>query len=187
MIDIVINEPLINHVTEYDGIIIGTNCYQVMRNGFQFEASEKYPYIQEYNYKTKYGDENKLGNIVECKNDNNPLFILIFISFGYNFKGNDVDFFDYDALVKSLKLINILYSGKSLATTMIGCSKYDGNADKNKILDMLNKYVTNFNLTLYDYKQESHKTIKQRKYLQDIKKKYEERKRRNMQTKTSVK
>jgi hypothetical protein len=178
MVDIVINEPLIKHVNEYDGIIIGTNCYQSMRNGFQFEASEKYPYIQEYNYKTRYGDKDKLGEIVECKKDNYPLFILAFITFGYNFKGNNIDFFDYDALAKSLKLINILYSRKSLATTMIGCSEFDGNADRERILSILNKYVTDFNLTLYDYKQESHKTIKQKEYLQKRKKEYEERKRK---------
>lgn len=179
MIDIVENEPLIRHVDEYDGIIIGTNCYQVMRNGFQFEAAEKYPYIMECNYRTRYGDNSKLGNIVECKEEGEPLFILAFITFGYNFKGDDGDFFDYEALVKCLKLINILYKGKSLASTMFGCSVFDGNSDKERILSMLNEYVTDFNLTIYDYRQESHKVIKQREYL---KKRLEEWKRRKNKT-----
>lgn len=176
MIDIVINEPIIKHVSEYDAVLIGTNCYQVMRNGFQYEVVKKYPYVKAWNYKTKYGDYNKLGEILECKEDNQPLFILAFLTFGYNFKGNDLDFFNYSALEKCLKLLNILYSGKHLATTMVGCSEFDGNADKNRILETLNKYATGFDLTIYDYKQESHNTLNQREYFKKLRQKYERNK-----------
>lgn len=170
MVDIVINENIVKHVCEYDAIIIATNCYQVMRNGFQFEINKLYPFILEYNYKTKYGDINKLGTIVET--DSKPIFILAFTTFGYNFKGNDKDFFDYNAFEKCLKLINILYKGKHLATTMIGCSEFDGNADEERILNIINKNVKDFDLTIYKYKQESHAKINQREYLIQLKKRY---------------
>jgi hypothetical protein len=176
MIDIVINEPLIGHVNEYDAVIVGTNCYQVMRNGFQNEVAENYPYVREVNYGTKYGDINKLGEIIECKKEGCQTFILAFLTFGYNFKGSNMDFFDYDALVKCIKLINILYSGKRLATTMVGCTEYDGNADKNKVLRILNEYVTDFDLTIYDYRQESHKIMKLKEYITKRKKENAKRK-----------
>ena len=37
MVDIVINESPISHIDEYDAIIVSTNCYKTMRNGFQLE------------------------------------------------------------------------------------------------------------------------------------------------------
>lgn len=177
MVDIVIDESPINHINEYDAIIIGTNCYQVMRNGFQFEVVKRYPYVKDYNYKTKYGDVKKLGSIIECKLDNQPLFILCFTTFGYNFKGDNNDFFNYEALEKCLKLINILYKGKHLATTMLGCTEFDGNADKDKVLKIINNEARNFDLTIYDYKQESNKVFKQRDYIKNLKKRYERNKR----------
>lgn len=170
MVDIVINENIIKHVCEYDATIIATNCYQVMRNGFQFEISRLYPFVLDYNYQTKYGDINKLGTIVET--DTSPKFILAFTTFGYNFKGNDKDFFDYSALEKCLKLINILYAGKHLSTTMIGCSEFDGNANEERILKIINENVKDFDLTIYKYKQESHAKINQREYLTKLKQRY---------------
>lgn len=179
MVDIVINEDLINHVNEYDAILISTNCYQSMRNGFQYEVIKQYPHVLEWNYTTKYGDSNKLGTILECKEEDKPLFILMFNTFLYNYRRNDDDFFDYDSLVNCIKLLNILYNGKHLASTMIGCSEYDGNADKNEVLKIINEHVTDFDLTIYDYKQESYTRIRQRDYMINLKKRYARNKQNN--------
>ena len=178
MIDIVINEDLIYHTNEYDAILISTNCYQSMRNGFQFDVVTKYPYVLECNYKTKYADERKLGTIIECKNENEPLFILMFNTLLYNYRGNDDDFFNYESLEKCLQLINILYEGKHLATTMIGCTYFDGNANKDKILEIINKNITNLDLTIYDYKQKTHYEIKRCEYITKLKKRHERNKRK---------
>lgn len=178
MIDIVIDENPLKHVGEYDGILVGTNCYQVMRNGFQTEIATQYPYVLECNYRTKYGDPSKLETITECKEEYKPLFILMFTTFGYNFKGNDSDFFDYGALAKCLRIVNILYKGKKFASNMIGCSEFDGNADKDKILDVVNKEVTDFDLTLYDYRQLSHKELLRKEYFRKLKERYARNKER---------
>lgn len=176
MVDIVEGTNPIGYIHLYDGVILGTNCYQVMRNGFQFELARKYPYVKEFNFKTKYGDAKKLGTVVECKDKDNPLILLCFVTFGYNFKGNDDDFFDYESLEKCLKIINILYKGKHFLTTMIGCSKFDGNANKEKILDIINNEVKDFNLTIYDYNQESNFTLNKREYFKNLKRRYERNK-----------
>lgn len=172
MVDIVINENLINHIDEYDAIIIATNCYQVMRNGFQYEVSKVFPYVLERNYETRYGDITKLGTITETSKNDGPKFILAFTTFGYNFKGNDADFFEYESFEKCLKMINILYKGKHLATTMVGCTEFDGNANEDMILDIINKEVRDFDLTIYDYKQKSHAQICLKDYFKSLKKRY---------------
>lgn len=172
MVDIVINENIMNHLYEYDAIIICTNCYQVMRNGFQYEVSKKYQYVLDSNYNTKYGDISKLGTFIESHKDGMPTFILAFTTFGYNFKGNEEDFFDYDSLGKCLKTINILYSGKHLASIMIGCNQFDGNADKERVLKIINDKVKDFDLTIYDYKQESHGEIRKKEYMKNLKIRY---------------
>jgi len=172
MVDIVLDENPLRRVDEYDGLLVGTNCYQAMRNGFQREVAKKYPSVVEWNYRTKYGDPSKLGTIVECKDDNIPLFILMFTTFGFNFKGDDKDFFDYEALAKCLRMVNILYSGKSFATNMIGCSEFDGNADRDRILDVVNQEAVDFNLTLYDYRQLTNKSLNQNDYIKKLKGRY---------------
>ena len=168
MIDIVINESPISHVSEYDAIIVGTNCYQSMRNGFQGEVAKRYKYVLESNYKTRYADNRKLGTIVET--DDSPKFILAFITFGLNFKGGDKEYLDYEALGKCLRLINILYKGKHLATTMLGTTKYDGNGDRDKVLEMFNKEIKDLDLTIYDYRQESFNEMNQKVYFENLKK-----------------
>jgi hypothetical protein len=169
MIDIIENEPLITHVNEFDATLVGTNCYQVMRNGFQYEIAKNYPYVLSENYNSKYADIRKLGTILECKMENKPLIFLLFISFGYNFKGDNSPFVDYAAIEKAFKLLNLLYAGKHFATTMIGTTMYDGNGDIDKILNILNRTVTNFDLTLFDYNQESHNKQNKMAYRQNLK------------------
>ena len=102
---------------------------------------------------TKYGDVNKLGTILECKKENNPTFILLYINKG-NFRPDiKKEYLDYKALENCLKLINTLYKGKTVASTILGVSRFEGNGDRDKILDIIEKNSTKINLTLYDYEQ----------------------------------
>jgi hypothetical protein len=169
MVEIIENEPLLKHASEFDVILVGTNCYQVMTNGFQYEIKTKYPYVQEINDRTKYGDISKVGTFVECKKDSNPIIILGFISFGYNFKGDDKEYIDYEGLISIIKLLNIIYKGKSMATTVIGSTLFDGNGDKKKIISILNKYGKDMMISIFDYKQESGKRMKKKDYLKSRK------------------
>ena len=183
MVDIVVNENIINHTNEYDAILVPTNCYQVMSNGFQYEVSRSFPYVAKYNYQTKYGDNNKLGTILECRDKGKPLFVLAFVCFGYNFKGNDEEFLDYTALEKCLRFVNILYKEKHVATTMMGCTKFDGNGDRNKVLGIINSIMTDCDITIYDYKQETQNKIKQKEYIKNLKARYRKNKLKTRKTK----
>lgn len=156
MVDIITEVDLFDHVSKYDAVLVGTNINYSMRHGFQRKIALNYPYVYDSNLSTKYGDLNKMGTIIECKKDNNPIFIICYINKNFNTRPDIIkDYLDYDALENCIKLINVIYKGKNLATTMIGCSKFDGNGDKNKVIDIIKRNSNSINITLYDYVQKS--------------------------------
>lgn len=147
---------LIDHVCEYDAVLVGTNLYCTMSQGFQRKVMLDYHYVYEANMSSKYGDKEKLGTLLECKSDGEPTFCLCFITEGYNFRPDIMkDYLSYEALEKCLMLVDILYSGKKIACTMLGTSEFDGNGDKEKVMEIFNKCVTNADVTIYDYHQKS--------------------------------
>ena len=151
--EIIENVDLYSDVNKYDVILVGTNIYSNMSQGFQRKVMLNFPYVQEKNMSTKYGDVNKLGTILECKKDGNPTFTLLYINKG-NFRPDiKKEYLDYEALEKCLGLINVLYKGKTVASTILGLSRFEGNGDRNKILGILERNSANINLILYDYEQ----------------------------------
>lgn len=153
----IIKEDLINQTDNYDVILVGTNIYGKLTNGFQLDMKMKYPDIHVANLETKYGDINKLGTFITIDSYNKPTICLLYINKGYNFRPDlTPDYLSYDALEKCLYRINIEFKGKNIASTFIGASRFDGNGDKDKILPILEKNSSNINLTLYDYHQESY-------------------------------
>jgi hypothetical protein len=155
MINIIKNEDLFNHVNEYDVNLIGTNIYCMMTNGFEYKVSLDYPYVFNQNLETKYGDMTKLGTLLECANEKEPTFCLCYIVKGnfrpYQFK----DYLDYEALEKCLGLVNIKYKGKNIACPLLGCSRFDGNGDREKVMKIFEKCLTDVDITIYDYHQKS--------------------------------
>ena len=147
-------DDLYNHITEYDIVLIGTNTYWSMGQGIQLKVMLNYPYVYDKNLTTRYGDPDKLGTILECQKDGEPTFCLCFITLGFNFRPDIVkDYLSYESLEKCLKLVNILYKGKKLAAPILGVSKFEGNGDKEKILEIFNSTLTDVDITLYDYYQ----------------------------------
>lgn len=160
MINIVKDIDLIDEVNKYDLILLGTNVYNTLGNGAQLAFRKKYPYIQENNLNTMYGDTNKLGTILECHKENEPLIVLLYITKGFGFQPHkEEDYLSYESLEKCLQLVNIIYKGKNIASSFIGASKFDGNGDKDRILEIIHNTLTDVNITIYDYYQYSAKEL----------------------------
>ena len=154
MIDYVFDVDLFYHVAEYDAILVATNICYAMRHGIQRKISLHYPYVYDSNLKTKYGDTNKMGTIIECVSEGQPKFVLCYVNNGINTRPDlKTDYLSYESLEKCLKIVNVLYKGKHLASTLLGNSKFDGNGDEERIKEIMGRCVTDFHLTVYDYKQ----------------------------------
>lgn len=153
MVKVIKDIDLYNDVDKYDAILIGTNINCSMSQGFQRKIMLNYPYVQEENMKTKYGDEKKLGTVLECKKEGLPTFILLYIAKGNTRPDINKEYLSYEALENCLKIINILYKGHNLASTFIGTSKFDGNGDNERVMKMISENTKNVNLTIYDYEQ----------------------------------
>jgi hypothetical protein len=98
----------------------------------------------------------KLGTILECKSEGEPTFCLCFITKGFNFRPDlESDYLSYEALEKALKLVNVKYKNKKIACPLLGSSRFDGNGDKGKIMEIFNNTLSNVECTIFDYFQKS--------------------------------
>lgn len=158
MVDVLTSSPSDVDITSYDIVFVGTNINCSLANGFQHDMKMVYPILQKINMDTQYGDPKKLGEIIETR-VGEQLVILGFITRG-NFRPDlKSDTLDYSALERCLRLIDIKYKGKSLITSLVGCSKFDGNGDRDKVMELITKSTPNLNVTLLDYTQKSYNEI----------------------------
>ena len=156
MVTVIKDIELYDHIKEYDVTLVGTNIYASMGQGIQLKVMLNYPYVHTMNMATKYGDIRKMGTILECKEDGEPVFCLCFITKGYNFRPDlEKDYLSYESLEKCLRLANVKYRGKRVCCTLMGASRFDGNGDKERILKMYDECFTDCDVTVYDYEQKS--------------------------------
>jgi hypothetical protein len=148
MLNIIKDKEPIWETDKYDVILVGTSIYCMLTNGFQSKMRLKYPYIDAINDSTNYGDSRKLGKRMTIQG--NPIISLMYIA---NYPHRKRVFVDYDALEHALSTANAEFRGKKVLTTMLGCSKFDGNGNKDKVLEIINRTANNLELDVYDYLQ----------------------------------
>lgn len=166
MITIIKNKPLIYDVNDYDVILIGTSINNALGNGFQHQIKKAFPQVDEANKKTPYGDLRKLGDVHVVNIQ--PIFCLCYINKGRYRPDINPDFLNYDSLESCMKLINENFKGKNIASTILGHSKYEGDGDKEKIMQILETNSNNINLTLYDFEQEDYNHTRTQKWLKVV-------------------
>lgn len=148
MVNIIKNEDAIWHVDDYDVILVGTNIYNMLTNGFQSKIAVKFPYLYAAIDETNYGDTRKLGT---CKSvEGVPEVCLMFVSF---YPNKSRVFCDYEAIESCFRYANIKYSGKKCLTTLVGTSRFDGNGDKEKIIEIIENNTDKLKVDVYDYEQ----------------------------------
>lgn len=112
--------------------------------------------------KTPYADVRKLGTVIVI--NGSPIFCVGFIHQGGYRKDLKPDFLNYDALANVLTLVDENFSGKKIATTLVGASQFDGNGDKDKILDIFNGLSKKNEYFIYDYEQRDYREVNNEKW-----------------------
>ncbi len=149
MITIIKDRDPIWEVKDYDVVLVGTSIYSMLTNGFQSKIASMFPDLDKENMNTRYGDRNKLGRRLTANNIT-PIVSLMYIC-GYPHSKRV--FIDYDALENCLATADAEFKGKKVMTTMLGTTRFDGNGDREKVLDIIEKNTKNINLFVYDYEQ----------------------------------
>lgn len=148
MLNIITGKDAIWETDKYDVILVGTSIYCMLSNGFQSKLRLKYPYIEEINDSTNYGDLRKLGKRMTIQGK--PIISLMYIA---KYPHSKREFVDYDALENALATANAEFRGKKVMTTLLGCSKFDGNGDREKVLKIMECNTQNMDIDVYDYLQ----------------------------------
>ena len=156
------DKPLIEDIFQYDVIIVGTGIHNSLGNGFQYDVKINFPHIEETVKKTPYADSRKLGTVTVIKGK--PTFCVGFIHQGAYRKDIQPDFLNYDALKNILQLIDENFRNQNIATTLIGSTQYDGNGNKDKIMEIFNSLSNNNHYYIYDYTQRDYREVNNEKW-----------------------
>lgn len=154
--------PLIEDIFNYDIIIVGTGIHNALGNGFQYDMKINFPIIEETVKNTKYADPRKLGTV-------SVINMKPIICVGYIHKGGyrcdlQSDYLDYEALQNVLELIDENFEGKKIATTLIGCSQYDGKGNKNRVFSLFETLSNKNEYFIYDYEQRDYRVVNNEKW-----------------------
>lgn len=162
MITIVKDKPLIEDIFDYDIIIVGTGIHNALGNGFQYDVKINFPFVEEAVKNTPYADKRKLGTVTVINKQ--PIFCVGFIHQGGFRKDLTPDFLDYQALTEVLTLIDGNFENKRIATTLIGCSQFDGNGDRDKVLEVFSGLSDKNEYFIYDYEQRDYRQVNNEKW-----------------------
>ena len=146
--NIIKDKDAIAFTDNYDVVLVGTSVYSTLGNGFQSKIRYKYPYVDEINSKTPFGDARKLGKRLTF--EGYPIISLLYIC-GYPRK--NFSNLDYEALENCLLTATAEFKGKRVMTTVLGSTQFDGNGDRDKILEIMERCTVGLDLDVYDYRQ----------------------------------
>lgn len=158
-------EPIFE-VDKYDVVLVGTSVYGILTNGFQGKMANRYPYIVDENLKQPYGDLRRLGTRITITKEGYPTISLLYIS-GYPKKG--LHSLDYEALDKCLKTAAMEFKGERIITTVLGDTQFDGEGNRRRILNMIDRAFEGMDIDVYDYPQFNLKKEKA-KLIEELKK-----------------
>lgn len=149
-VTIVKDKFLIEDIKKYTIVLVPMSANNSMNSGFAYEIGLNFPPIREKVQTTPYGDRRKFGTVSVFKDDG-ITFCICFMHTGGQSK--QAEYVKYDSLADCLDLININFKGKTVASPILGSTKYDGRGDKEKIINIFKEHCTDIDLILYDYEE----------------------------------
>ena len=156
---IIKNKQLIEDIYNYDVVLFGMGINNAMNKGFSYDIALNFPDVRVNENSTGYGDLRKYGKIHETKTDDGVIFCACYCyNQGLKRKTNKV-YVDYDLLEECLVDVYKKYKTKRIVCPIIGQDKYDGEGDKNRILEIFHRvFPDECDITLYDFIQQDFKT-----------------------------
>ena len=155
---------------KYDVVLVSTTIYSMLHGGFPMKVGHRYPEVMEINDKQPYGDQRRLGSRLTVKTkDDGPIVSLLYCC---QYPNSTKEFVDYEALEHCLRTANAEFKGKNVMCDILGATKFNGNGDREKCLELMRTCLCDVNLTVYDYPQYSsvEEWKRCRKYLAELKK-----------------
>ena len=149
-VTIVKDKFLIEDIKKYTIVLVPMSANNSMNSGFAYEIGLNFPPIREKVQATPYGDRRKFGTVSVFK-DEGITFCICFMHTGGQSK--QAEYVKYDSLANCVDLININFKGKTVASPILGSTKYDGRGDKEKIINIFKEHCTDIDLILYDYEE----------------------------------
>jgi O-acetyl-ADP-ribose deacetylase (regulator of RNase III) len=124
-----IKGDLVRDAEDFDVIAHCCNCFCTMGAGIAPQIKAKFPEAYEADCKTAKGDINKLGTISYTENTK-PIVVNLYGQYDYTGRRSGKMDLDYDALRKSLVLMQEKYKGKMMAMPKIGSGLAGGDWKK---------------------------------------------------------
>lgn len=170
MLHIFDDEQLIEHIRDYDVVLVGMGINNAFSNGFPSFIKVHYPEVRRReNELSPYGDRRKYGTCLPIKFDGIE-FVMCYIHDGGYRKSEDGTFLNYESLEKCLQHVSKKYTGKKIASTLMGCCPYDGNGDAKKVKNMFEEAFNGAEIDIYTKDQGNFDEIVRKKLLNEYKK-----------------
>ena len=165
--EIIKDKDPIHDVSNYDVVLVGTSVFCTLTGGFQSKMRFRYPILMERNDRMPYGDLRRLGTHLTIDCDDVMVSLLYFCT-SPNKRGH---YIDYDALERCLRVADAEFRNKQVVTTVLGASRFDGNGDHDRCLELMKETLTSMDVTVYDYKQISREEerLRQIKFMNSFK------------------
>lgn len=115
-----IDGDLVRDSDQYDVILHGANCQNIMGAGIALQIRAKFPEAYLVDCKTKRGDMSKMGTITYTSLDNSPVIVNCYTQYSigaYRTGGMD---FDYMACKAALEAVKEKFTGKKIGMSKIG-------------------------------------------------------------------
>lgn len=137
---------------QFDVIIHGCNCFNVMGSGIAFAIAQRWPDAAAIDKATERGDKDKLGRytkaIVNIDARHMPLTVInLYTQYDTSSRGEDV--FEYEAFMKGLKSIKLAYPRLRIGMPKIGCGLAGG--DERLIMAIIEHVFKNGDVTVVEY------------------------------------
>ena len=162
MIHYIKGEDLIEHVKEYEVVLVGSGIQNSAGNGFHRKVCLNFPEVLEEERSTGYNDPRKLGTVVESGNE--PVFCICFITKGRYRPDRRPDALEYESLSKCLEKVHEKHYNKKIAMTIMGRSIYEGGGNEVEIKAILERIFHDMDIYVYDYEQEDYEAENARKW-----------------------